>query len=65
MMGIEAARRSNYYQSKSVVVGIQRIYKRISKKYSPSWLLQELDELNHTAQCVQAEFERQMGKESK
>lgn len=60
-MGAESARKYNRDQAKSLALGIQRIIDRINRKYTPNWMISELNEANHKAQCIQHEFEREMG----
>ena len=57
-MGIESARIHNCQMSASVVNGLQRIIDRLNSRYTPDWLLKELDDLWDKAQCINAEFER-------
>ena len=57
-MGTEDARRYNRDQAKSMVDGIQRILDRVNRKYTPIWMLVELDHLNYISQCILQEFER-------
>jgi len=59
-MGASSARRYNRNQAKHVVDGVQRILDRLNVKYTPDWLLSELHDLNHTAQCIQGEFQKIM-----
>jgi len=59
-MGSESARRYNRNQAKSLVQGLQRILNRINKVYTPNWLISELSEASHKAQCIQHEFEMVM-----
>lgn len=59
-MGAESARRYNRDQAKQVADIFQRILDRISFKYTPMWLLEELHNGRQKAQCIQAEFERIM-----
>ena len=58
IMGIESARIHNYQMSESLVSGLQRIIDRLNPRYTPDWLLKELDDLWDKAQCINAEFER-------
>ena len=59
-MGAEAARKYNRDMAKNLSAGIQRILDRVNRKYTPTWMLLELDEARHKAQCIQGEFERVM-----
>jgi hypothetical protein len=59
-MGAESSRRYNRDQAKSLAEGIQRILARVNLKYTPSWLISELHEASHKAQCIQYEFEMVM-----
>jgi len=59
-MGAKSARAYNRNQAKYLVDGLQRILDRINRKYTPYWMLSELYEANHKAQCIQQEFERVM-----
>ena len=57
-MSTEAAREYHYNQAKSVAESLQRILDRLNFRYTPSWLIRELKESSHTAQCIQAERRR-------
>ena len=57
---VSAARKYNRDQAKHLASGIQRILDRLNRKYAPMWLLSELMDANHKAQCIQQEFERIM-----
>ena len=57
-MGIKSARIHNCQMSASVDNGLQRIIDRLNPRYTPDWLLKELDDLWDKAQCINAEFER-------
>ena len=59
-MSAEAARQYNRQQAKSLSDSIQRILNRVNRKYTPTWMLVELEDANHKAQCIQQEFERIM-----
>ena len=59
-MSQEAARRYHYNQAKSVAESLQRILNRINCRYTPMWLMMELRESAHIAQCIQAERRRDM-----
>ena len=59
-MGATSARRYRRDQAKSVADGIDRILKRINKKYTPHWMMYELREAQHKSQCVVGEFEQVM-----
>jgi len=59
-MSAISARKYNRNQAKHLVDGIQRILDRINRKYTPIWMLKELMEANHKAQCIQREFEMVM-----
>jgi ABC-type transport system involved in cytochrome c biogenesis ATPase subunit len=56
-MGAETARQYNRNMAKNLSAGIQRILDRINQKYTPLWMLAELEEARHKAQCIQQEFE--------
>ena len=62
MSGI-SARKYNRDQAKNLSDGIQRILDRINCKYAPNWMLLELWEARHRAQCIKWEFERVMENE--
>ena len=57
-MGTKLALNYHRDQAKSVADCFQRILDRINPKYAPMWLLSELHEYRHVAQCIQAERER-------
>ena len=59
-MGAKSARAYNRNQARGLVMGLERIINRVNKRYTPYWLLKELDEANHKAQCILGEFERIM-----
>ena len=59
-MGAISARKYNRDQAKNLSAGIQRILDRVNRKYTPMWMLLELNEARHKAQCIQGEFERVM-----
>ena len=59
-MSTEAARRYHYNQATSVVESLQRILNRINFRYTPDWLIAELEKSSQTAQCIQAERRRVM-----
>ena len=59
-MGAKSARRYHRSQAKSVADSLGRIIKRLNPRYTPLWLSMELSKSYHTAQCIQAERERDM-----
>ena len=59
-MGAKSAREYNRNQARNLVNGIQRIIDRVNPRYTPDWMLKELDEANHKAQCIHGEFEHIM-----
>ena len=59
-MGAESARKYNRDLAKNLSSGIQRILDRVNRKYTPTWMLIELDDAGHKAQCIQHEFEMVM-----
>ena len=59
-MGAKSARAYNRNQAKNLVMGLQRAIDRLNPKYTPYWLIKELAEDIHKAQCIQEEFERIM-----
>ena len=56
-MGAKSARAYNRNQAKFLVNGLQRIKDRINPRYTPDWLLKELDAAIHKADCILGEFE--------
>ncbi len=59
-MGAKSARKYHRNQAKSVADSIGRIINRIKPRYTPQWLLSELHNSYHIAQCMQGERERDM-----
>ena len=59
MSGI-SARKYNRDMAKNLSAGIRRILDRVNRKYTPTWMLLELIEAEHKAQCIQREFEMVM-----
>ena len=57
-MSTEASRRYHYNQATSVAESLQRILNRINFRYTPDWLIAELEKSSQTAQCIQAERRR-------
>ncbi|MEA3438432.1 MAG: hypothetical protein U9R43_18355 [Thermodesulfobacteriota bacterium] len=67
-MGGKSARAYNRNKAKFLVEGLQSIINRLNPKYTPVWMLQELDGASQKAQSILEEFERIMeehGDESK
>lgn len=50
------SRRYNYEQASRVVKNIERILTRINRANYPCWLITELHDANHNAQCIQGEY---------
>lgn len=59
-MSTEASRRYNYTQARQLVDSIGRIIERMNPKYTPQWLMTELNASYHKAQCIQREFKMVM-----
>jgi len=59
-MGAAASRKYHQEQAQSVVNSLGRILERLNPKYTPYWLLLELDNSYHTSQCILGERERDM-----
>ena len=55
-MSANAARQYNLSQARRVTESIQRIISRINNQYYPDWLIAELNNSLHDAQCIEGEF---------
>lgn len=59
-MGAESARKYNRNQALRVVNSVQTILDRINKRYTPLWMITELEKIQHNSQCILHEFEQIM-----
>ena len=57
-MSAKTAIQYNLSQARRVTESIQRIISRINNQYYPNWLIVELNNSLHDAQCIEGEYMR-------
>ena len=59
-MSKKAALQYHINQAKGVRISLGYILDRVNRKYTPAWMLAELEQSYHVAQCIESERKRDL-----